>query len=69
MKFFSLHNIIILCLYAALGLVLAMNGIFAGDNPIGFFSIMGILVLVDNISFSQGLRRGSEVVKDVWGIK
>lgn len=69
MKFFTIHNAIILSLYALLGLVLAMNGIFVTENPAGFFSIFGILLVIDNVSFRRGLKCGSEIVKEVWGIK
>ena len=58
-----------LVLYAFFGFVLNISGVGVLTQPLNFFVLLIILMVVDMRSHQEGLNRGVEIVKQVWGIK
>ena len=55
---FSTQSLINLVLYALFGVILAESGVSVVDKPIEFLSLLGILMVVDLLSYKNGYNRG-----------
>lgn len=58
-----------LVLYGLFGFILADAGVGVTDQPLYFFSLLGILVFTNIRAHSDGLDSGVNIVKEVWGIE
>ena len=56
-------------LYGVFGFVLSFGGIGVLEQPLCFFTLLGILIVVDIRAHNHGLDRGVEIVKNVWDLK
>lgn len=68
-EFVTKYNVIGITLYALFGFVLSLAGVGVMEKPIEFITLLAILIVVDISSHTNGLNKGVEIAKDVYGIK
>ena len=63
-KFFKNLDYLSLTLYLAFGWILGISGVDVVEHTLAFFSLLGILAVVDMRSYNCGLNRGVEIFGD-----
>lgn len=56
-------------LYGLFGFLMAYGGIGVITQPLVFFGLLAILIVVDVRSHSKGLNQGADIVSEVWNLK
>lgn len=56
-----------LFLYGLFGFLLSYGGIGVLTQPLVFFGVLAILVVVDVRAHNAGLDKGVEIMEEVWG--
>lgn len=66
-EFFSAIDWFNLLMYGLFGFMLSFSGVGVLEHPWNFLTLVAILIAVDIRSHNDGLNRGVEIMKEVWG--